>query len=71
MWWSIFRHSIDVKIMCRVPFSFLLARARQMLREYYVICLEEGVEPEHVDVGPKWLRVWLIEVRLAHRMPNR
>ena len=42
-----------------------------MQREYYVICCDLEEEPEHVDVGPKWVKCWLREVRLTHRMPNR
>ena len=70
-WFGSIRFSIDVTIMCRVPISFLLAMARHMYRQYLAITLELGEEPETVDVGPKWIRMWLIEVRLTSRMPNR
>ena len=70
-WFGIIRFSIDVKIMCRVPIAFLLAMARQMYQQYLVITLELGEDPETVDVGTRWLKAWLIEVRLTSRMPNR
>ena len=70
-WFGNIRFSIDVTIMCRVPFSFLLAMARHMYEQYLAICLELGEDPETVDVGTRWLKAWLIAVRLASRMPKR
>ena len=70
-WFGCIRFSIDVKIMCRVPISFLLAMARHMYRQYVVVMLELEAEFETVDVSTKWVKMWLIEVRLAQRMPNR
>ena len=70
-WFGSIRFSIDVSIMCREPISFLLAMARHMYRQYLAITLELGEEPETVDVGPKWIKMWLIEVRLYSRMLNR
>ena len=70
-WFGGLRFSINVHIMCRVPMSFLLAMARHMYQQYLAICLELGEDPETVDVGPRWLKRWLIEVRLASRLPNR
>ena len=57
--------------MCRVPISFLLAMARHMYKQYLATCLELGEEPETLDVGPRWVRYWLIEVRLTSSMPTR
>ena len=70
-WFGSIRFSIDTKIMCRVPISFLLAYARHLYRQYCATSLELEEDPETVDVGPKWIRMWLIEVRMASRMPNR
>ena len=71
LWWSIIRHSINMKIMCRVPKSFLLMRAKLMQREYYIICIQAGEDPEHVHINMEWVDGWLFEHRLNHRMPNR
>ena len=70
-WFGGVRFSINVSVMCRVPLSFLLAMAKQMYHQYLAICLELGEDPETVDVGPRWVKAWLMEVRLSSRMPNR
>ena len=36
-----------------------------------IICASAGEDPEAIDVGMKWVRGWLMEHRLASRMPNR
>ena len=71
LWWSIIRHSINIKIMCRAPKSVLLMRAKLMQREYYIICIQAGEQPEHVLINMEWVDGWLFENRLSHRMPNR
>ena len=35
-WYSIMRHSVDVKVMCRFPKKVLLTKAIQLQEEYYV-----------------------------------
>ena len=57
--------------MCRIPKSVLLTKAKQMQREYLIVCMRSGVEPEHVDVTMKWIGRWLIENRLTDKRPNR
>ena len=52
-WFGCMRCSIDVRIMRRVPVSFLLTMARHMYQQYLAICLELGEDPETVDVGPR------------------
>ena len=50
---------------------FLVTMARHMYQQYLAVCLELGEEPETVDAGPRWVKRWLIEVRLCSRLPNR
>ena len=61
---------IDTTIMCRVPVPFLLSKARHMYQQYLAICLDQKEEPETVEINSRWLRRWLIEVRLSCRQPN-
>jgi len=71
MWYSIVRHSVDVKIMCRFPKKLLLVKALMLQQDYYASCLTNKVNPERVRVDAKWLRRWLAEYRLTSRRPNR
>ena len=71
MWWSIIRHSIDTTVMCRVPVTFFLMKAKHMYQEYLVLCVNAGEDPEPIDVGMRWVWAWLREHRLTSRMPNR
>ena len=71
MWYSIVRHSVDVKIMCRFPKKVLLVKARLLQQEYCTACLKQKVEPEHVQVDGRWLNQLLAEYRLSSRQPNR
>ena len=71
MWYSIVRHSVDVKIMCRFPKQVLLVKAKMLQQDYYTACLKQKVEPEHVQVDGWWLNQLLAEYRLSSRKPNR
>ena len=42
MWYSTLRHSIDVKIMCRVAKVVFLVMARIRMADYIVACLKGG-----------------------------
>ena len=71
MWYSIVRHSVNVKIMCRFPKKVLLVKAMMLQQDYYASCLKNKVEPERVQVDGPWLRGFLAEYRLTTRKPNR
>ena len=71
VWYSIVRHSVDVKIMCRFPKKVLLVKASMLQQDYYTACLKQKVEPEHVQVDGRWLNELLDEYRLSSRVPNR
>ena len=70
-WYSIVRHSVNVKIMCRFPKKVLLVKATMLQQDYYASCLKNNVEPERVQVDNKWLKSFLNEYRLVVRKPNR
>ena len=65
MRYSIVRHSVDVKIMCRFPKKVLLVKAMMLQQDYYASCLKNKVEPERVQVNAQWLRGFLAEYRLS------
>ena len=71
MWYSIVRHSVNVKIMCRFPKLALKAKARMLYEEYIILCLHRGIDPETVDINDGWVNEWLRENRLTQRKPNR
>ena len=71
LWYSMIRHCVDAKIMCRFPKKVLLVKALMLQQEYYASCLKKNVEPERVQVDARWLRGWLAEYRLTSRRPNR
>ena len=71
MWYSMIRHSVDVKIMCRFPKKVLLVKAQSLQQEYFVSCVKQGVQPEHVQLDGRWLDLLLAEYRLSSRQPNR
>ena len=64
-------HSVDVKLMCRFPKKVLLVKAQSLQQEYFVSCVKQGVQPEHVQLDGRWLDVLLAEYRLSSRQPNR
>ena len=70
-WYSIVRHSVNVKIMCRFPKKVLLVKATMLQQDYYASCLKNKVEPERVQVDNKWLKSFMDEYRLVVRKPNR
>ena len=71
LWYSIVRHSVDVKIMCRFPKKVLLVKAQMLQQDYYTACLKLKVEPEHVHGDGRWLHELLAEHRLSSRKLNR
>ena len=71
MWYSIVRHSVDVKIMCRFPKEVLLVKASMLQQDYYASCLKNKVEAERGQVDARWLRGFLAEYKLASRKPKR
>ena len=70
-WYSIIRHSVDCKIMVRFPKQVLLVKAQMLYQEYCARCLRNSLQPEFLDVTPKWLNELLDEYRIAQRLPNR
>ena len=70
-WYSKIRHSVDCKIMCRFPKKCLLVKAQMLQEDYLVTCMKMNVQPELVDVGPRWLNELLSEYRISDRIPNR
>ena len=70
-WYSVIRHSVDVKIMVRIPKKVLLVKAQMLQEEYYASCLRNRVQPEVVNVTPKWLNQLLLQHRIVWRKPNR
>ena len=71
MWYSIVRHSVDTKIMCRFPKLAFLVKARCFYQYYLLACLDHGIEPETVDINGRWVNEWLRDNRLTQRQPNR
>jgi len=70
-WYSVIRHSVDITIMVRIPKQVLLVKAQMLQEEYYASCLRNGVKPEVVNVGPKWLNQLLLRNRIVTRRPIR
>ena len=70
-WFSIMRHSVDVKLMCRFPKQCLMMKAIQLQQDYHVACAKKGQLAETVVVSPNWLRGWMAEYRVSSRRPNR
>ena len=70
-WYSIIRHSVNVKIMCRFPKKVLLVKAQMLQQDYYASCLRHGVVSEHVEIIGAWLNDLLHEYRSSSRRPNR
>ena len=70
-WYSIIRHSVDVKIMVRFPKQVLLVKAQMLQQEYCASCLRNSVQPEPLDISMKWVNGVLHEYRISHRVPNR
>ena len=71
MWYSIIRHSVNVKIMCRFPKKVLLVKALMLQQDYYASCLRNKVCPEHVLINSPWINAFLDEYRISQRRPNR
>ena len=69
-WFGSIRFSIDACLMCRVPIALLLAMVRRMCRQYLAITLKLGDEPKTDDVTPRWIKMWLVEMRLCSRSHN-
>ena len=70
-WYSIMRHSVDVKVMCRFPKKVLLTKARQLQQDYYVAHMKKGSELETVQLKGRWLGDFMREYRISSRRPNR
>ena len=70
-WYSKLRHSVNIKLMCRLPMKVLLVKAQMLQQDYVVSCLKAGCQPERVDINGRWLRHFCHEYRLAVRQPNR
>ena len=71
LWYSIIRHSVDTKIMCRFPKQCLLVKAKSIQQDYYVSCIKRKVPVEHVEITGNWLNKLLAEYRISSRVPNR
>ena len=71
MWYSIIRHSVNVKIMCRFPKKVLLVKALMLQQDYYASCLRNKLRPEHVLINGAWLNDFLDQYRISQRRPNR
>ena len=70
-WFSVIRHSVDIKLMVRIPKQVLLVKAQMLQEEYYASCLRNRVTPEVVDVNARWLNRLLLRYRIVDRKPNR
>ena len=57
--------------MIRLPLAAFHQKALELQRDYRVICLQENIEMEDVNISAKWVREWLAEDRLSSRRPNR
>ena len=71
MWYSIIRHSVNVKVMCRFPKKVLLVKALMLQQDYYASCIRHKVQPEHVEINGTWINALLDEYRISSRRPNR
>ena len=58
-WWSIIRHSVDTKVMVRLPKAVFLVKAQQLQCEYCAECLKHNRIPESVDVNHRWINLLL------------
>ena len=65
MWYSIIRHSVDVKIMCRFPKKVLLVKALMLQQDYYASCIKHKVHAEHVEINGGWINDLLDEYRIS------
>ena len=70
-WYSKIRHSVDCRIMCRIPKKVFLVKALMLHEEYCQQCLSRGMQPERIDIGPNWVNQLLYEYRISSRKPNR
>jgi hypothetical protein len=70
-WFSVLRHSIDYKVMTRFPPKVVEVKAKQLVQDYVVACLENGTQPDPPVINSKWLSRWRMEYRLSFRRPNR
>ena len=71
MWYSLVRHSVNTKIMCRFPKMAFKVKAQQLYQEYVIECLHRGIQPETVNINDRWVNEFLVENRLTQRKPNR
>ena len=70
-WFSIMRHSIDLKVMTRFPPAVVALKAKQLVQDYVAACLQAGQVPDPPQVTSKWIKSWQMEYRLSVRRPNR
>ena len=71
MWFSVIRHSVNTKIMCRFPKLAFKVKAQLLYEDYLVHCLNRKIKPETVNIKDRWVNDWLVENRLTQRKPNR
>ena len=66
-WFSIMRHSVKA----RFPAKLLEIKAKQLVQDYVVACLVNGVKPNLPSICSRWLKGWQIAYRVSLRKPNR
>jgi len=53
-----------------LPHEGASGEGKMLQQDYVTACLEQKVEPEHVQVDGRWLNELLDEYRLSSRVPN-
>jgi len=57
--------------MTRFPPKVVEVKAKQLVQDYVVACMENGTVPDPPVITPKWLSEWRMQYRLSFRRPNR
>ena len=70
-WFSVIRHSIDYKVMSRIPPKMLCLKAEEFVRDYVVASLRQGVPPNPPVITSRWIAEWCEEYHVDFRKPNR
>ena len=54
-WFDILRHSMDTKLMIRVPKKLLLHKANEFYNHYIASSITHGQDFESVKINNKWV----------------
>ncbi len=66
-WFSSLRRSV----LCRIPPSLVISRAKLLVEAYVEQCLRNEVQPQPPVVSRVWLYRWCAEYGISLRHPNR